>query len=172
MPKVHHIKANKDYPDEGIKKGEMYFKWSLKTGPRSGMTFRSKSHPRQSQLTTSDFWSTFYGISEQAEDLIPSMDDVETERDNVVQELESLRDETQSRFDNMPDGLQQGETGQRLENRVSELESLIESINSVDCTCDDGDEDQSEEEKEERRSDRAKEIWEEIVDELSGFSCD
>ncbi len=30
MPRVHHLKARKDYPDIGVTKGEMYYKWSIK----------------------------------------------------------------------------------------------------------------------------------------------
>lgn len=42
MPKVQHVKARKDYPESGIKKGDMYYTASVMTGPRSSRTIRSK----------------------------------------------------------------------------------------------------------------------------------
>ena len=69
MPRVHHVKAAKDYPDHGIKKGEMYFHWKFRYGGKH----RSKVRPRSSQLTQSDFLSQMYGIQEEIEDAIVAL---------------------------------------------------------------------------------------------------
>ena len=50
MPKVNRQKAGKDYPAEGIKKGELYYSWQFRTGP----VHRSATPPRPSQLTGSE----------------------------------------------------------------------------------------------------------------------
>ena len=64
MPRVHTQKARKDYPKEGIKKGDMYYKWSIKTGPASGINYRSLTLPKPSQLTGSSFMQEYYSIQE------------------------------------------------------------------------------------------------------------
>jgi prefoldin subunit 5 len=53
-------------------------------------------------------------------------------------QLETLKDEEQEAFDNMPEGLQYSEKGERMETAISfmddsfnELESAIENINSA-----------------------------------------
>jgi hypothetical protein len=135
MTRVHFVKkARKDYPQYGIQKGESYYWWKFRYGPKS----MSKTPPRQSELTQSDFLSRVYGVQEDLEDLSASDfdQDIEEERDNVVSELEELRDETQEKHDNMPDQLQESETGQLLQERVDSLDSMISDLQSVDCEID------------------------------------
>jgi hypothetical protein len=50
MPKVNTQRAGKDYPDEGIKKGDTYYSWQFYTGP----VHRSATYPKPSQLTGSE----------------------------------------------------------------------------------------------------------------------
>jgi hypothetical protein len=52
--------------------------------------------------------------------------------ENAVSELENLRDECQGSFDNMPEGLQQGSTGELLEERVSDVETMIQEYEAID----------------------------------------
>lgn len=65
MPKVHHRKAGKDYPNQGIVKGEMYYTARVKTGPASGMTIWSKDPIPASRLTQSAFKSGWFGVQEE-----------------------------------------------------------------------------------------------------------
>ena len=53
MPKVHHVKAAKDYPEIGVQKGEMYYHWTFKNQRGPGTKVKSKTRPRASQLTRS-----------------------------------------------------------------------------------------------------------------------
>lgn len=124
MPKVFHRKARKDYPDNGIKKGDMYYNWDLKTGPRSSRTYRQLTPPKPQQLTTSEFLIASYDLAEQVATFDGDGDDLEA----LISEYESLRDETQEKFDNMPEGLQQGDSGQLLEERVGEVENIISQL--------------------------------------------
>ena len=125
--------AQKDYPDRGIKKGEPYYWWK----PNFGAKHFSKTPPKPSQVTTSAFMGTFLGIQEQADESRPTysaeLEDsgLESWRDDLVSELESLRDETQEKLDNMPEGLQQGDTGQMLQERVDGVESIISDLESA-----------------------------------------
>jgi hypothetical protein len=48
--------------------------------------------------------------------------------DDLRSELEQTREDEQDKFDNMPEGLQQGERGQAIEEAVSTLEEAISSL--------------------------------------------
>lgn len=54
----------------------------------------------------------------------------------IVSALEDLRDQCQESLDNMPENLQQGDTGQMLQDRIDNLEAVIEELNQIDeDTC-------------------------------------
>jgi len=128
MPRVHHLKAAKDYPSHGISKGEMYYKWSIKR-QRGGVTLKSKTYPRPSQLTENAFFQPLYQLLEGLEDLGDnvSADDLEA----FGSDIQALGEEQREKFDNMPEGLQQGDTGQMLEERAENCESWASDIESV-----------------------------------------
>lgn len=173
MPKVHHVKkARKSNKAHGIKKGEPYFWWSTMSGGR-GVKHYSLTQPKPSQLTNSEFWGTVYSLQEGAAANPPEfLEDVEGQRDEIVSELENLRDETQGKFDNMPEGLQQGGTGQLLEERVSALEDAISEIESVDCDSEvEQEEGQTDEEWAEAKETKKDEAWTQITDALDNISC-
>lgn len=46
--------------------------------------------------------------------------------------LEAVRDEEQEAFDNMPEGLQQGERGQAMEEAVSTLEDAASALEDIE----------------------------------------
>jgi len=71
MPKVLTQRANKDYPEQGIKKGDTYYKWSIRSG-RGGQTFISAKPPRPSQLTQSKMTGA-YAAAEAVEDVIAEL---------------------------------------------------------------------------------------------------
>src|SRR5688500_15891789 len=126
MPRVYTQVARKDYPQQGIKKGETYYKWSIKTGPISGRTYKSKTYPKPLQLTGSEFMSTLYSIEEDLGGLSVDSEGTYAEKiegvkdyiDEIIGQLEDLRSETQGKLDNMPEGLQQGGTGELLQERI------------------------------------------------------
>lgn len=139
-----------------IHKGESYWTWAFMNGPQ----MYSKTAPRPSQLTRSEFMSTYYGIMEEVEDWEPESQDEDALEEFIsiiTGELEELRDETQDRLDNMPEGLQDGDTGQLLQERIDECDSLISDFEAIDTTPD-YDEDATDEEKEEWWEDKVQEI--------------
>lgn len=146
MPKVEHRKARKDYPDAGIKAGDMYYYTSMKTGPRSSRELRSKSPFKRWQLTTSEYLSTWW----QLEDRINEFDGDFSDLESIIEELEQLRDETQEKFDNMPEGLQQGDSGQLLEERVSELEDVISTLQAIEDPAYENDEEDADTDEDDR----------------------
>ena len=132
--------AAKDYPNEGIKKGDQYWFAKIKTGPQSSFTIRSKTPISRSRLTSSEFLATAYDISDCIADA-ETVDDLKQCKDD----LEALRDETREKFDNLPEGLQAGPTGELLEERVQKCEDLLSELeNAIDALDEDEDEPESE----------------------------
>lgn len=176
MPKVTFVKsARKNNPV--AKKGESYYWWAFMQGGRGGPKHFSKDRPKQSQLTQSEFWGAIYSLQEQHEQT-PDFDDLESEIDEIKSELENIKDETQGKFDNMPQGLQDGDSGQLLQERVDTLESVIGDLDSVDISIELGPDIEAMEDGEEKdiaiaeaKNQRAEEIWQEVTDALGNISC-
>lgn len=127
MTKVNHVTAAKDYPEKGIKKGEKYYLWQHFRQPRQ----MSKERPKPSQVAASEYERTLLSIVEQLGECDESFWG-EEDRDNLVSELEQLRDAEQEKFDNMPEGFQQGDTGVAIEEHVSALDEWISELESID----------------------------------------
>lgn len=132
MARVFHRKARKDYPDNGVKKGDMYYYTKIKTGPYSSRVMRQLTPFKRSQLTSSPFYSAMYEI----EDTLSAAAGIETVR-SVIDELESLRDETQESLDNMPEGLQYSHTGEMLQERIDGCETAIDELTDICNRADD-----------------------------------
>jgi hypothetical protein len=129
-PRRESRTARKDYP--GIKKGEKYYYTCIKTGPRSSRELRSKTPFRRSQLTSSDFLSQAYDLSDSVADIA-----TKEEIADLISSFESLRDEQQEKLDNMPEGLQQGATGELLQERIDQCESIIGELETIDSELED-----------------------------------
>lgn len=137
MPKVHQQKARKDYPERGIQKGEVYYKWSLRQSKAGrGMTFMSKTYPRPSQLTLSEFKSQWRGFAERLEDIEIGADDdaaenLKSELESIAEELRTLGEEQEEKKDGMPEGLQEGDTGKLLETRAENCETWADELERI-----------------------------------------
>jgi len=127
MPKVTQPVARKDYPEFGIVKGQKHYQWVLKTGPRSSREYRQAMPPKRSQLTSSDFLQQLYTIFDEQVAMAETPDDLR----QAASELENLGSEQREKYDNMPEGLQQGPTGQMLEERADGCESAASTIESA-----------------------------------------
>jgi hypothetical protein len=126
MAKQVQKRAAKDYPQQGIKKGDMYWFAEVKTGPRSSITIRSSAPIARSRLTASEFLSQAYDLS----DRIDKADTVE-ELESIKDDFESLKSETEDKLGNMPEGLQQGQTGELLQERIDQIDSLVSELDSA-----------------------------------------
>lgn len=128
MPRVNFVeKARKDNPV--AKKGESYYWWKFRYGGKH----YSKTRPKPSQLTQSPYLGMVRGLMEQIDDFKPEdASDLESLRDEIAGELESLRDETQDNLDNMPEGLQEGDTGQMLQERIDACENAASELQNMD----------------------------------------
>ena len=131
MPRVHLVKkSRKDYP--GIPKGSTYYWWKFRYG---GM-HRSLIRPRQSQLTQSSHLSEAYSIQEDLEALI--IQDIKEGIDlqEYADRIRELGQNAEDSLYNMPDGLQQGDVGQMLEQRTSDMEDWANELEGVDTEID------------------------------------
>lgn len=89
----------------------------------------SKCRLQRWEVTTSDYklsvgnivynWREDFGVSE---DVI----------EQIADELESIRDDLQDRLDNMPEGLQEGDAGQILQDRIDCLQYAIDELYNID----------------------------------------
>lgn len=165
MPRVHHRKARKDYPGQGISKGEMYYATKIKTGPRSGMTLRSKTPFKKSQLTQSPFKSAWYAVEEGWHD---SDKDAEAIR-AAAEELRSAGEEVQSSLDNMPEGLQEGDTGQMMQNRIEMAEAAADDLESLADELDSLEEPEEVEEPEDEDDEDAQAAYDEYQTDLETY---
>lgn len=175
MPRVVKRKARKAYPEQGIEKGEEYYYWKIKLA-RGGLTRRSKTYPKPSQLNLG-----FTGQLGDLQESLSAASDLDGLR-GVAEEIRELGGEQQEKFDNMPDGLQQGDTGQLLEERASALESWADEIeqacNEYESKLDEIDNqsaddlgleaDATEDEIEQAREDAKSEAFDELKNEVEG----
>lgn len=118
--------ARKDYPANGIVKGDKYWFCAIKTGPRSSRTLRQLQPFRRSQLTSSDYLAQLYDWEDSLAALA-SMDDAQ----NLADTIRQLGEEQQEKLDNMPEGLQQGDTGQMIQERIDACENAASEIEDI-----------------------------------------
>lgn len=145
MAKVTFVKkARKDVPNSDIKKGESYFWWEFRYGGKHV----SRTQPRPSQLTGSEFLSTVLRIGERINDVSLDTDVGELQNivDEIKDELETLQSETQDKRDNMPEQLQEAPTGELLQNRIDSLQEMMDEIDNITIpdALEEGEGDQSE----------------------------
>ena len=134
MPRVYYRKARKDYPNQGIEKGDMYYFTQLKL-PRDGVVKRSLTPFKRSQLTNIPFKSGYMSVGEIWDE---AHKDGQAMRDaaGAIREIGEACNES---YENMPEGLQGGDTGQMLyvraeqcESKAGELEGLADEFEALE----------------------------------------
>lgn len=126
MARPKQVTAAKDHPQFGIKKGDVHWYVKIKTGPRTSREMRQKTPFKRSQLTQSEFLSALYDWEDSKAD-VGSHEDVQGLADTIREIGENER----SKFDNMPEGLQQGDTGQLLEQRADACETAASELEEI-----------------------------------------
>ena len=107
-----------------------YYWWSVKSAYSSYKRF-SKTQPKASDLTQSEYWSAIYGIQEDVDGADEAFDDLESFREDVAQRVRELGEECREKFDNLPEGFQQGSTGELLEQRADSCEGAADEIEGL-----------------------------------------
>lgn len=133
MAQVHFVKsAMKDYPEAGIQKGESYYWWRFYRESKR----RSKTRPKPSQTTPNETISNVLALVEGLEEWGEGTWS-EGDRDELVGQLESIRDAEQEKFDNLPENFQYGQVGSEIEERISTIDQWIDDLGSIDFEEDD-----------------------------------
>lgn len=119
-----------------IEVGDPYLWWAFRHGPKYK---RCTEHPpRQSELIASPFLSGMAESQEEIEDALEtfhdggSVEDLQATVESVAAAIRERGEEAQGSFDNMPEGLQQGETGQMLETRAERCEEIASELEDLD----------------------------------------
>ncbi len=185
MPRVIHVKKarkpNSVISQEAIDKANngtseddksaaSYYHWTFKTGPRSSLKKFSKTRPKPSQLTLSPFLSVLYELQENVTDGAWSFDSLESQIEETASCLRELSEEAMQSFENMPEGLQQGDTGQLLEERADCCESAADELESLDPNSEEYDGNPDDENAiEVWRADKAEEIHQNAIEILDNI---
>lgn len=124
MARIHQRVARKDYPAEGIKKGDSYFTW--KTRVTVGKSYMGRVHRSMTRPTSTSSSEFQRGLDQIAVDFskVEQADDLRS----IAQAVRELGEECREKFDNMPEGLQQGDTGCLLDERATGCEEWADSI--------------------------------------------
>jgi hypothetical protein len=148
MPKVHFVpKARKNYRADGIRKGDPYFWWKFNYGPK----IRSKTRPKPSQLTRSEFLSTMADHEENAKSALGSIEEFEDFEAasqgirDIAEEVKEFGQEQEEKANNMEEHFPNGcpimellrERATACERIAEELESAADKI--ADLNDEDGD---------------------------------
>jgi hypothetical protein len=113
-----------------VKKGESYYWWSFRFGGKH----YSKTYPKRSQLTQSDFLSQLYDLEDRiSESSAGTKDDFDSLKEEFVDEIENLSSECEDKLNNMPEQLQSSSSGETLQERIDALQSWSSDIESIEC---------------------------------------
>lgn len=107
--------------------GSMYYKGEINFGPT--IVRCSECKLESWEVTTSDYTLSVGPILYHYADNYDMNEDGLTE---LISNLEEIRDDLQSRLDNMPESLQYGPTGELLQERIDGLDSAIGDLESID----------------------------------------
>lgn len=140
MPKLHHVMhARKAQPANGIEKGDSYYWWEF----RNGGKHVSKTRPRRSQLTQSEFYAAMW----EAEDSLTEAVSLTSDKDGILEALNSALDTVRDQMDSCADKVSNMESAfpngsptidlvqqraDRCEEIVDELERLIGEIEALE----------------------------------------
>lgn len=64
--------------------------------------------------------------------VITKLEDMDSLRQEIKEELEDVMDEEQESFDNMPEGLQESDRGQQMQEYISTIEGVIDDLSNMD----------------------------------------
>lgn len=183
MATLHHVKkSRKAYRADGIKKGQPYWWWKF----RNSGIYRSPTEPKRSQLTQSEFYGTIWDIEDRISEL-KADSSLEEAVKEIIDELTQLGEEQEEKRNNMPDSLQDSETGNLLEERKDACENAASELEQIDLEFDldsaaeddgqirdlkEGDEDDKDEQIEARRKEIEDEFWQEKLDEVQNVTIE
>ena len=128
MARVHTAIAAKDYPVQGIKKGEKYWYW---TPYRAGKRM-SRTQPTASQTESNETRASYLAIQEglQADiDSAGSVEDVKGVLESAADELDGIAEELREKASNIEEGFQhETEQSSQFNEQADEVESWASEL--------------------------------------------
>lgn len=133
MPRVNFVKsARKARPECGVEVGDSYYHWSHRTS-YGGIKRCSKMRPGPAQLTRSEFWGQAYGLQDEIASESPeTAEELVSAREGWVDQIRSLGEEQDEKLNNMPQGLQESDTGYLLGERRDACGEWADALESVE----------------------------------------
>ena len=130
MPRGHFVKkARKKNP--AVRKGQSYCWWKFNFGPK----VYSKTYPKRSQLTRSEFLGTMYDLEDRFQDFVISkIGDLKSVAGNlrdIASDVQTAGDDCSDRRDNMPESLQDADAGQLLEARSGQCAGISQALETA-----------------------------------------
>jgi hypothetical protein len=176
MARLHFVKkARKDVPNSDIKAGESYYWWQFRFQKKRC----SKTRPRRAQLTQSEFNGTIFDLEDDIAEAVAdsSLADIVQQ---TIDRLRELADECEEKRSNMPDALQDSDSGNLLQERADACQSAADDFESIDLDDFEADEDATklaradDSDIEEVNADGLTEVeyWQEKLDEVQNVSID
>jgi hypothetical protein len=86
--------------------------------------------PKGSDLTQSEYLGRVSDI-QSFEFTGTNADDLQSEMEDIKGQIEELRDEQEEKRNNMPDSLQESDTGQLLQDRYDNCDNVVNELDSV-----------------------------------------
>ncbi len=130
MPRVHHVKsARKPQKAHGIKKGDSYYWWKFKLGGKCV----SKTPPRRSQLTRSEFYATLWDI-EDGMVVAPEdeLEDVASALESAAEEVRQLGEDCGGKADSLDSAFPNGcPSLELLRERQEACDQLADNLDSA-----------------------------------------
>lgn len=157
MSKINEVK--RAYKDQGhcmvvgcsrpISAGDRYF-W-VQANRFSPKVVHCWDHPefRRSEIDSTKLATALAAI-EEAEDALQNfgldyesaeqvLDEIRSIMETAADGVEECRDEYQEGLDNMPEGLQEGDVGQQIQEKIDELDSYAQTLRDLPDNIDDFD---------------------------------
>lgn len=108
---------------EVIPVGSTYYRGTLNFHP--DIIRCSKCGLKSWEVTTSDYLLAVGPI-------LNEWQETGMDYESISEELSSIRDDLQDRLDNMPESLQESDTGQLLQERIDGLEAACDELDNID----------------------------------------
>jgi hypothetical protein len=132
MPRVHTATAAKDYPAEGIQKGERYWYWT----PYRARRQMSKTQPMPSQVESNPTRSSYIALQEAASldiDQAATIEDIRDALENARSDAENIAEELREKASNIEDGFgHETEMSDQFNQQADEVESWADELTSLD----------------------------------------
>lgn len=117
-----------------LPKGSAYRWWKFRYGGKRIRCTKPGCAPKGSELVNSPYISGCMAAQESMEEALGSatcVADVQSALESAAEEITNMGEEARASFDNMPENLQMGGTGEMLEGRADACESLASELESA-----------------------------------------